>query len=271
MAFPAAGRDLPRAGRQCRRRASCRCCCRASDPARRSSPRAEAAPAAGPGGRRARAQSGKPFARLVMGVLAVAVFLRCPERPVVVDLGALDVALRFVGFAAIGVCSRVAGVDPDRLIEVGDGEIVVPLALPNERAVVPTERVLAVDLDGAVVIRQRPVEVALGAVGIAAVVVGAGVIGAEFQRPRVVGDRSVVVALVVVEDAAIVVGNREVMALPAAGTDLPRTGGNAGIDWVALLLQSFWSSLNPAAAGAIPAANANRTETNDSERSMRPS
>src|SRR5262249_3125979 len=93
--------------------------------------------------------------------------------------------------------------------------------------VVPAERILTVDLDGAVVVSDGAVEVALGGIGVAAIVEGAGVIGAELEGLAVVLDSFVVVVLVVPEDAAIVIRDGKVMAAPAAGLDLPRTGGYA--------------------------------------------
>jgi hypothetical protein len=159
-----------------------------------------------------------------MGIAAVAVFRGNAQRRVVVRDRAIAIALGLVGLPAIGVGGRVAGIDLDRLVEVGDGAVVVGLALPDQAAVVPPERIAGVDADGPIVVGERAVEIALGAVGVAAVVEGAGVVGGKLERLAVVFDRLFVVALVVIEDAAVVVGDREIVAGPAAGRNLPRAG-----------------------------------------------
>src|SRR5262249_44438786 len=73
-------------------------------------------------------------------------------------------------------------------------------------------------------------EVALGAPGIAAVVESAGIFGAELDRLGVVLDGFVELVLVVMEDAAVVVGDREIVAGPTAGRDLPGAGGDPLVD-----------------------------------------
>src|SRR5262249_38274235 len=135
---------------------------------------------------RRRRERGEPLSRLVVGIFAVAVFLRDGKRSLVVSERALVVALALIGLAAIGICGGVAGIDLDRLVEVGNGAVVLALAPPDQTAIVPSEGILAIDPDRGVIVGKSTVKVALGAPGIATVIERARIFRAELDRLGVV-------------------------------------------------------------------------------------
>ena len=102
------------------------------------------------------------------------------------------------------------GIEPDRLVVVGDGAVIVRLGGIGEAAVVEGRGRLWIEPDRLVVVGDGAVVVLLGGIGEAAIVEGMDIFRIEPDRLVVVGDGAVVVLLGGIGEAAVVEGLRGV-------------------------------------------------------------
>ena len=128
------------------------------------------------------------------------------------------IAFHFVGEGAVpkGCCE--AGIEPDRLVVVGNRAVVVLLGVVGTTTVVEGLGVAGIEADRLVVVGDRAVVVLLGVVGAAAVVEGLAFAGIEPDRLVEVGNRAVVVLLGVVGEAAVVEGPANLSMPDLAGS-----------------------------------------------------
>ena len=117
------------------------------------------------------------------------------------------------------------GVEPNRLVAVGDRLVVIALAAADVAASGVYGDVFRIESDRLRVVGQRPIIVSLGIVGPPAIAVRSARLRVKSDRLGEFGDGSIEVAAIQVSFSAIAVGRCQVRAGTArVGGDQVRTG-----------------------------------------------
>ena len=115
------------------------------------------------------------------------------------------------------------GIEPDRLIVVGDGAVVVALVAVGVAPIVEGHDEFWIEPDRLIVVGDGALVVALFVMSGTSIVEGHGQYGIEPDRLIQVGDGAVVVAPGAIGDSSIVVVSRQIAPFQFPRLDAPRT------------------------------------------------